>query len=165
MLTLKKAQPGDIEDVAAIFRRATCDMDAQGIYQWDELYPSKAILKSDIDSGEMHLVCMDERVVGFVVLNDRQDEEYAQGEWLYSGRAAVVHRLCMDPNCQHHGYGKQTMLLAEAVLKEQGFEAVRLDAFSQNPHALRLYESLGYRRAGEIRFRKGLFHLLEKRLI
>ncbi len=165
MLTLRAARADDLEAVAAIYRRATQDMDAHGIFQWDGIYPSKAVLLSDIDSAEMLLVCSSEHVVGAVVLNERQDEEYALGTWLHGEPAAVVHRLCIDPACQHLGYGRQAMLLSEAALKARGFRTVRLDAFSQNPHALKLYESLGYRKAGEVTFRKGLFYLYEKSLI
>ncbi len=164
MLTLKIAQPGDLQAVTAIFRRAVDAMDAKGIFQWDDIYPSEAVLRSDIDSEEMRLVCDGERVVGAVVLNGRQDEEYALGTWVYGEPAAVVHRLCIDPACQQKGYGRQAMLLAEEVVAAQGFKSVRLDAFSQNPYALRLYEGLGYRRAGEVMFRKGLFFLYEKSL-
>ncbi len=165
MLTLTTAHPGDIEAVAAIFRRAIDAMDAKGIYQWDDIYPNKAILESDISSGEMRLVCDDERITGAVVLNDRQDAEYTQGDWFFREPAAVVHRLCIDPAYQHHGYGRQTIGLAEAALRDCGFQSVRLDAFSQNPYALRLYQSLGYRKAGEVHYRKGLFYLYEKSLL
>lgn len=164
MLALKTAQPGDIETVAAIFRRAIIDMDAKGIFQWDEIYPSKADLRGDIDNKEMFLICNDELIVGVVVLNNRLDEEYAQGDWFFEEPAAV-HRLCIDPVCQQKGYGRQAIGLAEVSLKERGFQSVRLDAFSQNPYALRLYESLGYRRAGEVHYRKGLFYLYEKSLL
>jgi ribosomal protein S18 acetylase RimI-like enzyme len=107
-------------------------------------------------------VCSDECIIGAIVLNDRQDEQYLRGDWRHNEPAAVVHRLCIDPACQQKGYGMQAMQLAEAALKEQGYRSVRLDAFSQNPYALRLYERLGYRRAGEALYRKGLFYLLEK---
>lgn len=121
MLTLRQANPGDMEAVAAIFRRAVDDMDAKGIFQWDDIYPSKATLREDIDNKEMFLIGCDERIVGAVVLNNRQEEEYAQGAWVFGGPSAVVHRLCIDPSEQQHGYGRQAMTLAEAALTVRGF--------------------------------------------
>lgn len=41
---------------------------------------------------------------------------------------------------------------------------IRLDAFTGNPRALKLYDGLGYRRSGYVTFRKGLFVCFEKRL-
>ncbi len=165
MLTLQQAKADDLQNVIGIFAEAIDDMCRRGIFQWDEIYPSKETLQSDIKQNDLYVVCDDERIVGAVVLNDCQDEEYAKANWIYSEPAGVVHRLCIDPVCQHKGYGRQVMVLAHAMLMEKGYKSVRLDAFSQNPHALRLYESLGYRRAGEMNIRKGLFYLFEKRLL
>lgn len=57
-----------------------------------------------------------------------------------------------------------TLQLIEEYLRNKGIECVRLDAFSKNPSALRMYEKIGYRRSGEIYWRKGLFYLYEKKL-
>jgi ribosomal protein S18 acetylase RimI-like enzyme len=56
------------------------------------------------------------------------------------------------------------MAFIEETLRARGVKAVRLDAFSLNPFALRLYERLGYEKTGEVTFRKGLFYLYEKDL-
>ena len=53
---------------------------------------------------------------------------------------------------------------AEERARELGFRTLRLDAFTENPAAVRLYDRLGYRRAGFVRLRKGLFHVFEKAL-
>ncbi len=50
------------------------------------------------------------------------------------------------------------------MLRDRGIESVRLDAFSLNPYALRMYEGLGYKKVGEANWRKGLFYLFEKNL-
>ena len=51
------------------------------------------------------------------------------------------------------------------MLNEGGKRAIRLDAFSKNPFALKMYIALGYTVVGEARWRKGLFYLMEKVLI
>lgn len=40
----------------------------------------------------------------------------------------------------------------------------RLDAFTENPFALKLYDNLGYSRVGYADWRKGRFYLMEKYL-
>ena len=52
----------------------------------------------------------------------------------------------------------------EKTLKAQGIEAVRLDAFTKNPYALKLYERCGYHNVGMAHWRKGDFYLMEKYL-
>jgi RimJ/RimL family protein N-acetyltransferase len=54
------------------------------------------------------------------------------------------------------------MEFAEQRAARAGYRAVRLDAFSGNPAALRLYDRLGYRRCGTARFRGRGFVLFEK---
>lgn len=164
MILLRPAQAHDINTVAAIFRRAISDMNTRFIFQWDGWYPSEETLRLDIENGFMYLVCQGTETIGAIVLNEQIEDEHAHGCWTCAEPAAVVHRLCIDPPYQHQGLGKQAMLQAELMLKEQGFKSVRLDAFSQNPYALRLYDSLGYRRVGDTHLRNGLFYLFEKSL-
>jgi ribosomal protein S18 acetylase RimI-like enzyme len=70
----------------------------------------------------------------------------------------------IDPAYQRHGLARVLMAFVEHEARRRGCRAMRLDAFTQNPHALRLYEGLGYRDAGGIRLRKGAFRCFEKKL-
>ncbi len=54
------------------------------------------------------------------------------------------------------------MHFAEAEAQKRGYHAIRLDVFLENPVALSLYESLGYRHAGTVRLKKGPFACFEK---
>jgi ribosomal protein S18 acetylase RimI-like enzyme len=57
------------------------------------------------------------------------------------------------------------MLYIEDYLKSKNINSIRLDAFSKNLIALRLYNKLGFKKVGEVNFRKGLFILFEKVII
>lgn len=93
------------------------------------------------------------------------DEAYQNGHWQYPDREfCVVHRLCVNPHFQHKGVAKQTMQFIEEKCKAEGITAVRLDAFSHNPSALKLYSHMGYSRVGYAHWRKGRFYLFEKYL-
>ena len=50
----------------------------------------------------------------------------------------------------------------EKQLKEIDIHVIRLDVFSNNPLALRLYNSLGYSKVGHADWRKRKFFLMEK---
>lgn len=158
----------DVSDFAAVqslFKQAISKMQAEQIDQWDEIYPDQAILAADIERRQMYLLVIDGVIAAAVVLNEYQDEEYATGNWAFlDGRIAVIHRLCVHTGFQDAGVGKRTIQLAEALLASQGYAAIRLDSFLENPKALQLYRRLGYRPAGIVRFRKGEFQLFEKML-
>jgi len=38
-------------------------MNELGIEQWDEFYPSKAILRDDIENGHMFVGCLDDAII------------------------------------------------------------------------------------------------------
>ena len=56
------------------------------------------------------------------------------------------------------------MLKIEKLLRDRGIETIRLDAYSLNPAALRMYDKLGYKKVGKAVWRKGLFYLFEKKI-
>ena len=159
------AQQSDLDELLSLYRAAIAHMDAQGVFQWDDIYPAQDVLEKDISLGEMEISLQNGRIAAAFTLNSRCDEEYALGAWRYpDARFCVLHRLCVHPVNQGQGVATQVMDHIERILLQRGYETVRLDAFSLNPSALRLYEKRGYKRVGEVQFRKGLFYFYEKLL-
>ena len=76
----------------------------------------------------------------------------------------VVHRLMIWPIYMGRGLTKVLMHHVEEEAKRRGYRVLRLDAFLKNSAALRLYDCMGYRHAGEVRFRKGPFACFEKQI-
>lgn len=158
-----KAKIEDLPVVLSLFQDAIQYMNNHNIPQWDEYYPNEEVLREDIQNKELYIVKMEETIVSVFVINFNYDEEYSKGDWKYKGDSfAVLHRLCVNVQFQNQGIGKNTLSIIEKMLKENNIKAVRLDAFSKNPYALRLYENNNYKRVGEVNFRKGLFYLYEK---
>ena len=164
-ITVRKANMKDIDTVLEIFKRAIAGMVAKGIFQWDSLYPDEEILNEDIEKSQMFLGEIDGKIASVFVLNQECDEEYKYGNWnLKHSSYAVIHRLCVNPFFQNIGIGAKTMNIIEKMVKQDHIETIRLDAFSLNPYALKLYQKLGYINVGEVTWRKGLFYLFEKKL-
>ena len=162
----RKAEMQDLEEVVSLYHAAIADMEDRRIYQWDEIYPNEEIIKEDINNSEMQLLTKEERIIACVVINEEQDEEYQGASWKYTeGMIAVIHRLCVHPNEQGCGVGKRILKLTEKLMKDRGYRNIRLDVFSENPYANRLYQSMDYRFVGNVHFRKGLFYLFEKKLL
>jgi GNAT superfamily N-acetyltransferase len=161
---LRKALPEDLPAVCLIFQRAVEAMNAQNISQWDEVYPNREVLLQDILQENMYVVTDEEGdICAVFTINREYDPVYANGGWHYKGPDfAILHRLCVDPARQNRGIGGQTLRLLEDLLRGRGYASLRLDAFSLNPFALRMYENAGYTKTGKVNFRKGLFFLYEK---
>lgn len=164
-LEFRTATIDDLDALVGLYGAAAQDMFRQGVDQWDERYPDREILAEDAESGDMTLGLLDGEPVCAYVVNREFDPEYELGAWdCTEGDFCVLHRLCVHPRMQGRGLARQAMARMEAEARTKGFDSVRLDVFSKNPHAQRLYEKLGYKRTGEVRFRKGIFYLMEKGL-
>jgi ribosomal protein S18 acetylase RimI-like enzyme len=158
-----RGAPGDLDGLERLLRAVIAGMRAQGLDQWDEVYPTREVLARDVAAGELWVASLGP-IAGALVLNTHQDPEYGEVAWELAGRVAVVHRLMTDPAVQGRGVARALMAFAEDEARSRGFDAIRLDAFAQNARALELYARLGYRKAGEVTFRKGRFHCFEKAL-
>ena len=159
------AQKEDLGIVMSIFTDAINEMNSKGIYQWDSIYPTRNTLEEDIKKKQLYIGIYEGTVVSTYVLNQEYDEQYANGAWKYPNSTYyVVHRLCVNPLFQNKGIGTLTMLHIENEVKKMGVDTIRLDAFTLNPYAVKMYEKLGYSKVGLANWRKGKFYLMEKKI-
>ena len=160
----RKAEPNDLEEICSIVHDAVDIMERDNIFQWDDLYPAKEDFQKDIKKRQLYVGSVNGQIAVMYTLNQECDKAYENGKWKYRDVPFyIVHRLCVNPTFQNKGVAKSTLLYIEKQLKEIGIHVIRLDVFSNNPFALRLYDSLGYSRVGYADWRKGKFFLMEKR--
>jgi ribosomal protein S18 acetylase RimI-like enzyme len=166
-ITVRLADPSDLAPLLALLRDCVSEMQARGLDQWDDVYPTSATLLGDIQTGTLYLASRAGAtpLLGALTLNQRQDPEYADVAWAIAVEPiAVVHRLMVHPAAQRGGLGRFLMRFAEREAHRLGCRAIRLDTMDANTRALALYRALGYRQAGGVRFRKGAFTCFERRL-
>ena len=164
-LTPESALSSDLSSLLALKDACIARMLADGIDQWDEVYPDAAVIARDLAAGTLHVLREGGDILGCVTLDTTQDPLWQGMDWSAAGEpAAAVHRLMVHPAAQGRGLAKQLMTHAETLARAQGFRAIHLDCFAANPAALALYERLGYRRTGTAMMRKGPFVCFEKLL-
>lgn len=164
-MVIRKGREEDIPAILSIIKAAVSDMEAAGLYQWDEQYPNEAIVTLDIDAGTLYIYEDGAVPKAIITLNEFQDEEYDHIPWLCpTGANLVIHRLCVDPRHKGRGIATQLVKFAENHALEKGYGSIRLDTFSQNRRSQELYERMGYIRLGSVTFRKGEFYCFEKPL-
>lgn len=160
------ANRSDFPYVLSLYAGAVRKMREMGIDQWDELYPDRDLLLQDIERREMLLAESGGELVSAFVVNEEQSPEYKEVDWHICrvDPPGVIHRLCVCAQAQGKGLGKRTLEAAEQRARTLGYHAIRLDSFTENPSANKLYQSAGYQKAGTVRFRKGIFICYEKLL-
>ena len=162
-LHYRKATVNDLEEIYALVSHAIDEMIEHDILQWDEIYPTKEDFRVDICKNQLYIGSTDGQIAVVYALNQECDKEYQNGCWKYPNEPYyVIHRLCVHPDFQNQGIARHTLLHIEAELSKKNIHAIRLDAFSNNPFSLKLYDSLNYSRVGYADWRKGRFYLFEK---
>ena len=151
---IKPALPKDLSEIKRFTERCAEAMIDKGINQWNENYPSKEKLATDIDKNELFkLVNTENEIMGIIVLTPEMDEEYLPIPWITENKNNLyVHRLATDPSFWGLGNGKKLMDFAEEFARKHHYTSIRLDTFSQNKRNHRFYESRGYQRLGDIFF-------------
>lgn len=149
---ISRGLPHEIDAIIALTKRCGLHMRENGIDQWDENYPDYASIENDLKTETLFAFREGETILGIVVLNETQDEEYAEIDWLTDDkeRNLVVHRLAVDPIQQGKGIARKIMDFVENFAGEQQYDSIRLDTFSQNPRNQRFYVNRGYTDLGPV---------------
>ena len=157
----RPALPSDLPEIGDLGRAVVKELVRQGIPQWDEVYPTEADFRRDIENGWLSVGTVNGHIAVVYALNRESDPDYRSGQWRCGDDYLVLHRICVHPAYQHRGLGRRTMLHIEVQAAAMGARSIRLDAFSQNPFSLRMYANLGYKTVGCAHWRMGRFYLLE----
>ncbi len=152
---IKKASIKDLDELYLLTKNCAQHLIENEIYQWNEYYPSLEVLKNDIELQQLWKFENNNEIVGIIVLTEVEDEEYKSVQWLTNNTNNLyIHRLAVQPKFQGKGYAQQLMDFAENYARENNFNSVRLDTFSQNLRNIKFYETRNYKRLESIYFPK-----------
>ncbi len=155
MIVIRAGQSADLNRVTAIAKSCAQHMINQGIFQWNEHYPSKKVFEKDLNRSELFVIEKENHVIGAIVISTLMDEEYKEVKWLTPNENnRYIHRLCVDPTYQKNGFAKSLLDFAENKCKDQNVTSIRLDTFSQNPRNLKFYRNRDYIQLEEIYFHR-----------
>jgi len=147
------ADSHDLERIDHLYRACIQYLNTQEIYQWDDQYPNIETYITYIDKRQLYLFEEDESLIGAVIINEVQADEWQMMDWKSRvAKSRMIHALTINPDFQGKGYGQQVLKACETLCMDQGFSAIRLDAFSENPAAINLYEKNGYKKVGTVHF-------------
>ena len=159
------AEKSDIDDVVKLVKAAIVQMEADGIYQWDDIYPAKEDFINDIEKKSLYLAIDSKKLAAIYVISAESDEAYKNAAWENNDESAyILHRFCVSPDYQNKGIGKEVLAHIETQIYEMGYKSIRLDVFTENPYAQKLYRKSGYIVRGYADWRKGRFELMEKKI-
>lgn len=152
---IRKGTAADIDTILKITKACAAYMIKKNIFQWNEFYPNKAPFLNDASRGELYVLEVKNKIIGCVTISTFMDEEYIPIYWLTPNKNNIyIHRLAIHPNQQGKGYAQQLMGFAENYARNNKYQSIRLDTFSQNKRNKKFYELRGFKKLGDIYFPK-----------
>ncbi|MDY8135151.1 GNAT family N-acetyltransferase [Aquimarina sp. 2201CG5-10] len=152
---IRKALLSDLDSIHQLTLACAKAMISQGIYQWNEHYPTRSRFEKDITQQELYVLEEDSILKGIIVLTELMDDEYIPIKWLTENKNNLyIHRLAIHPDYWGKGYAQQLMNFAESHATSNKYSSVRLDTFSQNKRNQKFYKTRGYQQLGDIYFPK-----------
>ncbi len=151
-MTISEGKLFELDAILQLTRDCGKNLRENGIDQWDENYPDRETIFHDLNTKTLFAYRKGDELLGIVVLNEFQDEEYGEINWSTSpdDKNIVVHRLAVRPDQQGKGIGRKLMDFAEQWSRENKYDAIRLDTYSQNQRNRRFYTIRGYTPLGSV---------------
>ncbi len=152
-MMIRKATMNDFQSACALYKLVCDDMVARGVNQWVwGEYPNEDFVRQDIEKGELYVLEGENGLDAVLCINTVQDKEYDEKNWLFGVKPGSFHRLGIRPGAQGKGLGAKILADVEEVIRALGCDCLRIDTYSPNENAQKLYTRYGMRRVGEVKF-------------
>ena len=152
-MELIRATEQEAEELLSFYRNVADHMEEKGLERWHwGRYPSDGTIREDIAKGELYYMRVDGTLAAAVALTDGQEREYDALQWSCGVRPGTFRRLAVHPSMQGAGLGGVALDDVLQILRRGGCDCVRCDTAEKNRHAIRLYEKLGFRPCGLMRW-------------
>lgn len=151
---IRKATHTDLDAIMKIVRSAQSALAELGIDQWQDGYPQREIISSDIDANIGYILCDEHNVpIGYIAIVLNGEPAYSQiapSSWHTPDNYVVVHRLCISESARRKGMALLLMRHAAHIAQCADIYAMRIDTHEGNTRMLNLLTKLGFEYCGKI---------------
>lgn len=152
-MEIRKTVQTDIPVVMEIIGDAQTYLRSCGVEQWQDGYPTAAVIAEDIEKGISYVATENGEIIGTAAISFDGEPNYAEirnGRWQNDEPYAVIHRIAVGNRHRSRGAASNMMLFAERLCEERGVGSIRIDTHADNKSMQRLLERLDYKYCGEI---------------
>ena len=153
-MQMRMATYGDVDIACGIIRQARKRMHDLGIDQWQNGYPNRDSIVTDVATGVGRVMCESERIAAYGAVKFGADPTYGRidgGAWLTAGDDyVVVHRLAVSDDSLHAGVATEFMRQVENEARRRGLASFRVDTHRDNAYMRSMLGKLGFTYCGVI---------------
>lgn len=162
----RKAIKEDIEGIWQILQNAIERRKEDGSEQWQNGYPNRKVVESDIEKGFGYVLEDGVEVLGYIAITDK-DDAYSEinGNWLSKNKEYIaLHRVAVSPKVLGKGLAQEILKRAEQYAIDNDIHSIKMDTNFDNLSMAAILGKLGYLYCGEV-CRNGEMRIaFEKRL-
>ena len=151
----KKISQTEIDATLSILEDAKAEL-KETSFQWQNGYPNRASLSSDIENGILFGEYENGVLLAFFAMIEEPDEDYfyIEGEgWQIPAeekKSLIVHRVAVKKEQYGKGLGKGIFDFAKEYAKKKSLLAIKIDTHEKNIRMKRLLEGQGFSHRGTI---------------
>ncbi|WP_379496090.1 GNAT family N-acetyltransferase [Oceanobacillus longus] len=147
---IRLATKRDLNTIVRIANKTIEVMNAEGSNQWDDTYPTGDHFTEDIKHSSLFIYENAGTVLGFISADQNLANEYDNLKWnLPNDQCGTFHRLTVDADHRNSNIASMLITFVEEYFKELGLSGMKIDTYSINEKAERLFTRLGYQKVGE----------------
>lgn len=157
-LRFRKGEQSDLERIMELVIDAQEWFRRQNIDQWQDGYPTRELISSDLLGGDNYILEFNGDTVATAVISFVGEPTYAKIKgkgWLNENRYAVVHRIAVADKCRRKGIAKEILHFTEELCVERGVLDIRIDTHCDNKAMRSLLKKMGYAHCGRITLTSG----------
>lgn len=145
---IRKGTKADLEKVIAIYDEIlTGEENGLTTIGWKRgMYPTPEVAEGGLERGELFVIEDNGEIVGSMILNKKQDDEYALGTWQYDAKedeVMVLHTFTVSPSHAKKGYGTKLFEFYENYARDNGCKYLRFSTRGTNSTARSFYKKQG----------------------
>ena len=156
-LAVRPSVPEELDVLLEIVECGRAALAEAGVDQWNDGYPSRESIVSDLAKKVSYTVALGEKPIATaVILTDGEPDydEINDGRWLQDGPYITVHRVATHKDAKRTGAASLLIKKAEEMAKERSFAAVRIDTHRDNLVMQSFLQKNGFIRCGIIHLRR-----------
>lgn len=163
-IKMREARITEVGQIWEIIQQAIERRRKEGSTQWQNGYPNKGTIESDIAKNFGYVLTVDDEIAVYtaLIMNDEPAYSSIEGAWLSDGEFVVIHRVAVNEKFAGKGMVKILFDKIEDYTRSQNIKSIKVDTNFDNLAMLKILESKGYSYCGEVMLAGGMRKAFEK---